>query len=685
MTDRTYWCATDNPNMLAARLKQRIDRFRDACDQSGRRLLWGRASRMFYGLDPDGGYRSSHYVRLEGAQGQFLGSRLNLYRSFTKSILTMIVGSRPPHNCVPIAYDADATETVVIGNAYLDKILDDGVESVSGDAAIRNLTMGEGWLLTTFDDGAGEVVTEQPDPNDPEAPPRLIATGEPRVLSLRPDQVIRDPDDTGDPMQHRWLCASVQRNRWELMAQYPYYADAIQGARNTGDDWLFGSGWWGSRDYNGDMITTYELYHRKTLAMPEGMFALMVGDTIVSMTPLQYDTLPFDAMISEREPSSCFGYCPTWDMMAVQASVDSVWMQMSTNRENFGTPNLFLPQGSKIEPYSASGGRLITGTQPPIVLDMSNGGVASGQAFMEMAEGGMQRLSGLSDASIGDVSSSTSGVALTQQQSVSQAYNAPNSLAYVRMMQGMLRKHLRIAQHFIRDERMIHIAGKNRAAMVRRFKGSDFAKLEGVSIEIGSATMRDAGSRHVIANELLQAQALGGDPRIAQAYMDMIATGRTEPATNGPLVQETQAERLMQSVQEGKPYVVSASMQHAMLMARLADVEADPSVTPEMGQIVQQLQQQHGDMWMQMSMTPQGQGLLAATGQIPHPGAMMVMQQQQAAAMDPGGAPGEAPPEEGTPPQEQPSPAAAPQPSPSGIASPITSQPSLPEGATPTA
>jgi hypothetical protein len=705
MTDKTYWAATDDPHELADRLKIRIKRFRDACELSGRRHLWARASRMFYGLDPEGGYRTSHYVQFEGAQGQFLGSRLNLYRSFAKSMLVMIVGSRAPHACIPIAYDADTTEVVTIGNAYLDQIMNDGVESLSGDAAIRNLTMGEGWLLTTWDDGAGDIIMEKvqdPMTGEVDERPKMnpvqndagevvaetpVCSGEQRVISLRPDQVIRDPDNTGDPAtSHHWLCAAVQRSRWELIAQYPLYAKQIREAKDDQRAWLYGQSNWLHRDFNGDMITTYELYHRKSLSMPKGLFALMVGDCIVSMTPLQYDTIPFDAMISDREPDSCFGYCPTWDMMAVQSSVDSVWMQMSTNRENFGTPNLFLPQGSNIEPYSVNGGRLITGTMAPEVIDLSNGGVASGQQFMEMAQDGMQRLSGLSDASIGDVSSGTSGVALTQQQSTSQAFNAPNSAAYIRMLQGMLTKQLRIAQKFIRDERMIHIAGKNRAAMVKRFKGQDFRKLKGVSIEMASASMRDSGSRHVIANELLQAQALGGDPRVAQAYMDMIATGRVEPALNGPLVQETQAERLMQGVQEGKPYIVSASMQHAMMMARLADTEADPAITPELMQIVQQLTQQHGDMWMQMSMTPEGQGLLMATGQVPHPGAQMMMQAQQAAMMPPEGNPGDAPPDAGgASPQEQPAPQDAPQPSPSGMASPISPQPSLPEGATPTA
>jgi hypothetical protein len=41
---------------------------------------------------------------------------------------------------------------------------------------------------------------------------------------------------------------------------------------------------------------------------------------------------------------------------------------------------------------------------------------------------------------------------------------------------------------------------------------------------------------------------------------------------------------------------------------------------------------QHVDLWTQMTMSPQGMSLLAATGQNPSPGAA-VMQAQQAAAM----------------------------------------------------
>jgi hypothetical protein len=709
-----YWATEPDPKKLAGNLKTRIQTFRDSCDQAGRRQLWARAMRMLYGLDPDGGYRRSHYVNLEGAEGEDLGSRANIFRAFLKSLLVMTTGSRPSFTCKPDAYSAETNEIVIIGNAWLDKCLDEGMEVEAIASALKAMFLGEGWLATTWDDAAGDIVSmDQVETTRGDIVDKPVCSGATRTLSLRPDEVIRDPDVTGGPKAHRWVAIAVQRNRWDLMAQYPEYVKEIRLASSDNqDDWLFSQSIGRSEpanDSDSDTVLTYEFYHRKSLALPMGRYALLVGDCIVSHGPLQYEDIPLECMLSDREPNGSFGYAEGWDLMAMQTIYDSIWMQLTTNRENLGRPWLFMYTGTEIEPYAVGGARLVQGTQAPEVIYLSNGGVESGIAVMELASTIMQKLTGLNDAMFGNASGDASGVALAQQQATATQFNGNNAMSYVFMLQNSMRRQLQLAQKFMPDEQLIDISGKNRAPMVKRFKASSFKALRGVSIELGSASMRTSGYRHVIANELLQAGVIQ-DPVATQTYLEMVATGRLEPALEGPRVRETQAERLMLEVQEGRMYEVAATMPHALLISRLATLIADPSMSqgggeidpmtgepkPSRGEMAMQLVMKHGDLWTQMSMSPGGQAVLMATGQSPAPGAQMILEQQQMAqAAMMGAVPGApaAPPA----PNEQPDPEAppeanpdmqapqnAPQPGQTGNEGPAE-QPPLPDGAVPMA
>ena len=111
----------------------------------------------------------------------------------------------------------------------------------------------------------------------------------------------------------------------------------------------------------------------------------------------------------------------------------------------------------------------------------------------------------------------------------------------------------------------------------------------------------------------------------------MISTGRYQPALEAPRVLETMAERRMQIISDGGTYQPLATDPHELLISRLATLLCDPEMEQRAQEIIP-IVMQHVDLWTQMTMSPQGMSLLAATGQNPSPGAA-VMQAQQAAAM----------------------------------------------------
>lgn len=627
MTTDGYWAADDNVKSLAGSIRQRVESFWSACDSNGKRQLWAQMLRLYYGQDPTGGGRSSHYISLEGAQAENVVYRMNDLRALVRKQLTMTTGTRPSYELTARAYDASTTESVEVGTAVLDRYLDDVVEAKANACAEMMLTMGEGWLATTWDDMAGRV-SEIPAVVDPmtgqvlqEASVEM--SGDVRVLSLRPDQVIRDPDVYSGNDQHRWVVLMVQRDKWEMAARYPDYRTEILRADNENGRWLWqGLGAVMDATSNYDTITTYELYHRKSPVLPYGRQSIMVGDCIVSDGPMPYDDLPVAWAIASTAPGESFGYGESWDLAAPQIAIDSVTTQLATNRENYGRAWIWTPPNSQVDSVTVSGAKLITSLQPPQVLDISNGGVASGTAMLESLRAGMGQLTGLDAQS--EPASSGEMLALQQQQSAQ--YNSRLQFGWFAMYKRMLSQLLKVIQKFVSEEDTVHISGENNAPVVRRWKGADLRDLDGIKVDMGTTAMRTASFRYQVAQNLLAQQAI-----TVPQYLQMIATGRYQPALEAPKVLETMAERRMQIILDGGLYKPLATDPHELLIARLSTLLCDPEMEQRAQEIVP-IVMAHVDLWTQMSMTPQGISLLAATGQNPSPGAAM-MQAQQAAAM----------------------------------------------------
>lgn len=650
-----YWATIESPRQLAGAMRQRIESFWSNCDAVGRRALWAQMLRLYYGLDPTGGFRSSHYVLLEGAQGENVTYRMNDLRALVRKQITMTTGTRPSYELTARAYDASTTEAIEIGNAVLDRYLDDVIEAKAQTAAEMMLVCGEGWLATTWDDMAGRI-REVPEVIDPMTGQLLQertveAVGDVRVLSLRPDQVIRDTDVTQALDAQRWVILVVQRDKWEMAAQYPEYRDEILRATNENDRWLWqgagGSSYGGQTNY--DVITTYELYHRRSIVMPEGLQAIMVGDCIVSRGPMVYDDLPVAWSVAGIAPGDPFGYGASWDLAAPQIALDSVTSQLATNRENYGRPWIWTQPNSEVDSVNVSGVKLIKSAVPPQVLDLSNGGVASGSQMIEQLRAGMAQLTGLDAQS--EPASSGDMLALQQQQSAQ--YNSQLQFGWFSMYKRMLSQLLTIIQRFVSEEDTVHIAGENNAPVVKRWKGESLNGLDGIKVDMGTTAMRTASFRYQVANNLLQQQAI-----TVPQYLAMISTGRYQPALETPKVLETMAERRMQIVTQGGTYKPLATDPHEMLISRLSVLLCDPEMEQRAAEIVPIIMA-HVDLWTQMSMNPQGISMLAATGQNPSPGAAMLQQMQaaQAAAMA-AGAPA-APDAGGNPAQAQNQPVAA--------------------------
>jgi hypothetical protein len=640
---RTYWAA-DPVDKLGHHMRQKIDSYRSNVLANGRMSLWRRSVALYYGLDPDGTRKSSHYIGLSGQEGELVTMRGNMYRAFVRKLLVLTVGSRPSLQCRPIAYDATTSEIVTLGNAICDRYLDESAESTIGDAILYAITLGEGWLASTWDDSKGKIIGQAEDG-------RVVHEGDCSVIALRPDQVVRDTRRDGT--EHDWIIIQRQRSRWDLAAQYPQHRDEI--LRTTQVDVMLP---FFSADMTAvntsaiddDQIVVWELYHRPTDALPKGRCAFMVGDTVIADGPNVYGCIPVFPAITSREPGGPYGYGEAWDLLAPQAMYDSILTQMCTTQEAFGLRNIFVQTGTlDTNPMMIGQGlRVLQGSAPPIPIDLGQGSTEQCSNAMSVITGIMQVVTGLNDASFGDAGKSASGASVAMQSQLAAQFNSGLQRTYAGLLEKGMTQVIKNLQQFASVERMIHIAGANRAPLIKRFKADDLQALDGVTVEIGSAAMRSTQMRIETAQTMLS----GGLITSPEQYLEVQATGRLEPVTEGPRANEVRSERMMELVMSGKGYTPLATDPHEDCIRKLSDMLDDEEFRNDgmMVQAVTSLIQQHAEMWISMSQptNPMGIAILQSTGQQPCAAAQMM----PPAPMPPGD-PNAAPP---GPPNQNPGP-----------------------------
>lgn len=611
--DQQYWASVDTKD-LGPKLDEKIKDYYSSLIATGRVDVWRRSFRMLYGWDPQGSYKSSRHITFSGEEGENVNASANLIRAFTRAMHTQITGSRPSYQCRSTADDAQATETVQLGNALLDYYWTEArIEDAASTMAWYALPAGEGWMYLRWDHYAGNALGVNPDTGG------LLWSGDIAATPLKPEDVIRDVSRTdGD---HEWLIVSTLHSRWNLAARFPQYADVCLNATPP-QQWttirsrLPSSQMW--REGATDVIPIFELWHKKTDALPSGRHAMMIGDVVVIDEPMEYSILPVVDMIPNMEVDSPYGYGETWDLNNLQQALNSVITQVVSTRENFGARNIWSMPGVKLSPIQLGQGfRVIESQQKPEVIDMGEGYVQEGQAAVDFIKALMQIQTGLNDTVLGDASKSQSGAALAMLHSMAMQFNSGLQRAYASASERFMGLVIESVRLYMQGERMIPIVGRGNRQSIKRFQAQDLANIQSVQVEMGAAIMRTAAGRREIADKLLEAQFVD-----REEYLEMQSTGRLEPAFKRPMSQrvliDTENERLMDPARAATVRVM-ATDDHALHIREHTIVMNDPDVRMDDATFAVASQHilEHSNQWQQL--TQMNPAILAATGQRPAP------------------------------------------------------------------
>lgn len=524
-----YWCAKPDPEEFAGELFERIKRYYNYLDHSGRSNLYQRATRLFYGLDAEGGYANSAAVTYTGERGEIVTLRDNQYGSLVQHILTLVTGNRPTFNSRATNSDARSLETTQLADGLIDWYMTEHhLEDLGTKVTDYGIRHAEGYFYLGWDNTAGRQVVPGQYEGDIEA------------RALPPQDVARDVS-AERPNDSKWRAMRVPGNRFDLAAKYgttPELRESILAMSETATP---RSSWQSfSRDetFDEDKLEVWHFFHERTPALPQGRYAVMVGDTLVADTlvagrEMPYQSMPIIEMIPLTEDGTPMGYSRSWDLMVLQAALDSAFSTVMTNHDGFGVQTVWTPPGADFDVTDIKGMRHVESLHKPEALQLT---AIAKESFelIQLAKKEMQELIGVNDVARGNPDSNIkSGAMAALVHAMAEQYNSDYQRGYGEMMKRVANHLIEVLQRYAQTERIIDVTGQRNRPMAMKFSAKSIKDIRRVAIDLGNSTARNAAGRQVLADNLLD--KYGPEAVSPEQYIQVLATGRWEPISQAPL------------------------------------------------------------------------------------------------------------------------------------------------------
>jgi hypothetical protein len=643
---------------------ERVDKFYNELPNT---LVYQRYSKMYNnynGLPGDFDPFDVSQLGQVGAQGALTSVRVPHLASIGEAmvrITTQVLPTWEPH---PINSDVKSQEQVLVCKNLLDyymdvrRLADRLVEMVE-----TAVVFGIGYLLIMWDPNQGAGVTKQAiiDPDSgQEVPPEVAAqyaaagaqvpppqdvpdinpmTGQQKragdfvFQNLTPLDVVRDLNrfDADD----QWEITRLYVNKWDLVADFPEFREQILDAKevrrlNMNTDVIKSEREWRGERIPTDLIPVYHLWHKKTKAMPNGRWAMVLNDATdpLIVDDLPYDDVPMVKCMPGRMLRSPYGKSSLQMGLGLSDLLEGLYSAIATNNlatamqliaiprdADFGLSRLV--EGLGVIEYEAGPG----GQNLPQAVQLTKSAPETFKVI-EMVIKDLETITGVNAVARGNAPADWSGAmgALIQQQAIifqsALAESYQEGIAQAgNILVDMLKRYADAPQ-------VAEIVGKGKRFALQAFTGSDVENIHRVTVKSGNA------QRQTDAFKLQMAQLL------AQAGVEMSPKDIIEVVETGNLEQKLESEEAGQllvrseneAILDGENPPVAPFDNHALHLKENYTPLCSPEVRGPNGQAISAAglghQKDHLTMWAQLSLSAEGNAILFATGQQPLPPAI---------------------------------------------------------------
>ncbi len=531
--------------------------------------MW-RAYHGDYGNDLDYGHR----INFTGEQGEYVNLIVNHFRNIAEHILVMVTSNRPVMEARAVNTDYKSMSQTYLANGILDYYMrEKNLEVALKKACEMAIVLGSGFIKLSWNATAGE--TYDADPETGEA----AIEGELEFTNLSQFDVV--VDGTKESWNNEWIMTRSFENRFNLMAKYPELADKIKGIPSKSTSTVYRLGVWSNDDT--DDIPTYEFFHKKTEALPDGRYLLFLSTDVVLLdTKMPYRQLPVFRISPSDIMGTPYGYTDMFDILPLQEGLNALYSTVMTNQNAFGVQNLWVPPGSNIQVSSLPGAMNVIESEikpEPLQLTATAPEVFN---FIKMLVEASETLSGVNSVARGNPESSLkSGTALALVQSMALQFLSGLQQSYVELIEDVGTAIINILKDFAKTPKIVALVGKNNRTLLKEFTGEDISAINRVVIDVGNPLSRTVAGRVQMAEQLLQMKAIK-DPN---QYFQVLNTGRLDALYQGDMAEllliQSENERLM----DGESPLVSPLDSHKSHILEHRAVLADPDLRKDVNLI----------------------------------------------------------------------------------------------------
>jgi hypothetical protein len=513
---------------------------------------------------------SGHQITFGGEQGELAQLPVNHFRNITQHIIVMTTSNRPIMQARATNSDYKSLVQTTLANNILDYYMrEKHLEKYFKIAVEYAIVLGSGFIKLDWNASKGEVFDYIEETKTP------IYEGDVEFTNLSPFDVYFD--SSKESQDHDWYVVRSFKNRFDLAAKYPEYAERIKQLQTKTDLEKFKLGVINFQEETDD-IPVFEFYHRRTESMEDGRYMMFVAEDIVLQDlPLPYRVLPIFRISASDILGTPFGYSPMFDLLPLQEAINSLYSTILTNQSAFGVQNVLVPRGSDIDIQNLSGGLNVVeynataGTPAPMNLTNTPAEIFE---FIKTLESKMETLSGVNSVARGDPQASLkSGSALALVQSMALQFMSGLQQSYVQLIEDTGTGMIKILQDFASTPRLIAISGKSNRNFLKEFSSGDISNISRVIVDVGNPLARTTAGRVQMADNLLQYGEIN-----PKDYVSLINTGSLDSIT-----EDIQHEFLLISAEnekivDGEDPPVTILDDHKQHIDKHRSVLADPEL-----------------------------------------------------------------------------------------------------------
>lgn len=564
--ENKYFAANEDPKKVASACIDKAKSFYNVLETNAYLDKLVRMWRAYSGTY-NNSLGTSHAINFTGEQGELVQIPVNHFRNLSRHMYNMVTSNRLVLESRAVNNDYKSLSQTYLANGILDYYMrEKKLEDTLKRACEMAIVLGAGFIKLEWNALGGDPYDVDPDTGE------MVREGEIEFSNLSPFDVV--VDGTKEQWNKDWVIVRTFKNRFDLMAKYPEFADNISGIPSKNAAQVYRLAIFSNDDT--DDVPVYEFYHSRTDAMPDGRYVLFVDEeTVLLDQPLPYRTVPIFRISPSDIMGTPYGYSDMFDVFPIQEMINSTFSTIATNHNAFAVQNVFVPRGADIQVNNLQGGlNVIEGTAKPEPLNLTQT-PAEVFKFLEILIQTAETISGVNSVARGNPEASLkSGTALALVQSMALQFISSLQQSYVQIAEDVGTSLISILKDFANTPKMVALVGRNNRTYLKEFTGEQISSINRVIVDVGNPLSKTIAGRIQMAEQLLQMNLL----KTPEEYFQVMNTGRIDKLYQGEMQEslliQSENERLMSGE------IVTAAMldQHRLHIQEHKSVLSDPDL-----------------------------------------------------------------------------------------------------------